>query len=114
MQMATVYNNKAYCLVELGNLKDALPLVNKALELDAGLYYIWDTRGEIDYKMGSYAKCISDMTNAIEIEQHDNSYYYRAMAELKLNLKAKACDDLSKAGELGNAEAYKVMKNKCH
>ena len=112
--MATVYNNKAFCLVEQDKPKDGLPFANEALKLDDSLWYSWDTRAEIYYKIGEFQKCINDMNHAISIEEHDNSYYYRGLAKIKLGKKIEGCSDLSKAGELGKAEAYEAIKKYCN
>lgn len=113
-KMSTVYNNKAYCLVGLKKYKEALPLVEKALNLDETEWYIWDTRGEIYFNLGEFDKCVADLTKAIEIKENDNSYYLRGLARLKLGFKAKGCNDLSKAGELGNADAYSEISKNCN
>jgi len=112
-KFSTVYNNKAYCLVELGNYTDALPLVNKALELDKTEAYIWDTRGELNYKIGKYENCIADMDNAILIQESGNSFYYRGLAKIKIDLKERGCVDLSKSNELGSSEAMKEIEEFC-
>ncbi|QQR95740.1 MAG: trypsin-like peptidase domain-containing protein [Bacteroidota bacterium] len=111
--MATVYNNKAYCLVELDKSNEALPFVNKALDLEKSLWYIWDTRGEIYYKLAQYNEAIKDMNKAIGIEEHDNSFYIRGLARIKLGQNESGCKDLSKAGELGEIKAYDAMKQHC-
>jgi tetratricopeptide (TPR) repeat protein len=113
-KMSTVYNNKAFCLVNLRNYKDALPLVNKALKMDKTEAYIWDTRGELYYHLGEYEKSIEDMKNAIKIEKYANSYLYRGLSNLKLEKKYKACSDFSKAGELGESRAYKLITENCN
>lgn len=79
-KFSTVYNNKAYCLVELGNYKEALPFVEKALQLDKTEWYIWDTRAEIFLNLGELDKCISDCTKAIKIKKNGNSYLVRGLA----------------------------------
>lgn len=112
-KMSTVYNNKAYCLVEMDKASEALPLVSKALELDKSEAYIWDTRGEIYFKLAEYEKCIKDMDKAISIEESENSYYIRGLAKIKLGKKIEGCKDLSKAGELGKTEAYKAISENC-
>ena len=53
------------------------------------------------------------MNKAIEIEEHDNSFYIRGLARLKLGQNENGCKDLSKAGELGEAKAYEAMKQYC-
>lgn len=113
-KMSTVYNNKAYCLVELGKPSEALPFVTKALDLDETEGYIWDTRGEIYFKMGEYEKCIKDMNKAISLDKEaDNSFYLRGLSKIKIGQKEEGCKDLSKAGELGKTEAYEAMKQDC-
>lgn len=113
-KMSTVYNNKAYCLVNLKDYDKALPLVNKALEMDKSEAYIWDTRGELYYNIGEYDKCIKDMDKAISIQENGNSFFYRGLANLKLGKKSKACSDLSKAGELGTTKAYDEISKNCN
>lgn len=113
-KMSTVYNNKAYCLVGLKEYEKALPFVTKALEMDKSEAYIWDTRGELYYHIGEYEKSIKDMDKAIKIQKNANSYYFRALANLKLDKKSKACSDFSKAGELGQSKAYKQISENCN
>lgn len=112
-KMSTVYNNKAYCLVELGKYNDALPFANKALELDKTEAYIWDTRGELYYKIGKYQECITDMDNAISIQKNSNSFYYSGLSKIKLGQQTQGCEDLSKSNELGNSEALKKIEELC-
>jgi tetratricopeptide (TPR) repeat protein len=113
-KFSTVYNNKAYCLVELGFFDEALPLVEKALRLDETEWYIWDTRAEIYLNLGELDKCVSDCTKAISIEANGNSYLVRGLANIKKGEKAKGCQDLSKAGELGETIAYQKIKENCN
>lgn len=113
-ELSTVYNNKAYCLIELNDLKGALPLVNKALELNNRQAFIWDTRGELNFKLSLFKNCIVDMSKAIDLDANaSNSFYYRGLAKIKLNDKNGGCIDLSKAGELGKKEAYKAISDFC-
>lgn len=113
-KLSTVFNNKAYCLVGLKKYIDALPFIEKALDLDKSEWYIWDTSGELYYNLKNYDKCIMDMTKAILIKEDQNSYFYRGLSNIKLGKKDKGCKDLSKAGELGNKEAYSEISKKCN
>lgn len=112
--MASVYNNKAYSLLLLGNAKEASPIINKALKLNSKRDYIWDTKGEVEYKLGNYKKSISAMQKAINIRPSGNSYYFKGLANIKLNKIKKGCTDLSRAGELGKVEAYEEIKKYCN
>ncbi len=113
-KFSTVYNNKAFCLVELGDYNAAMPFVQKALELDQTEWYIWDTRAEIFLNLGELDKCISDCTKAISIKANGNSYLVRGLAYIKKGEKNKGCQDLSKAGELGEETAYQKIKEHCN
>ena len=113
-KFATVYNNKAYTLTRLKKYQEALPFVEKALELDKTEWFIWDTRGEIYYNLANYEKSLKDLNKAIELKENDNSYYLRGLVYLKLGQKEKGCRDLSKSGELGNTEAYEKIKLNCN
>lgn len=122
-KMGTVYNNKGYCLIVLGKLDEALPYLNKALELEPYESYIWGSRGEFYYKKGDYKSCIMDMSKAIEVSNKTVAgdsdtagwpYYLRGLAKIKLGQKQDGCKDLSKAGELGTSEAYKAISENCN
>ncbi len=113
-KFSTVYNNKAYCLVELGFFDEALPLVEKAIKLDETEWYIWDTRAEIYLNLGQLEKCILDCTKAIKLKANGNSYLVRGMAYIKKGEKFKGCQDLSIAGELGEEIAYEKIKENCN
>jgi len=113
-KFSTVYNNKAYCLVRQGKYKEALPLVNKALDMDKSEAYIWDTRGEIYYKLGDFKSSIEDMNKALEIQENENSYFIRGLSNIKLGNKEEGCRDLSMSGEFGNSEAYEKIQEYCN
>lgn len=112
-EMATVYNNKAYGLIKQKKFSEALPLVEKALSLDKTLWYIWDTKGEIQFNLGNFSQCIISMTEAINLKEDSNSYFYRGLSNFKLKKKDLGCKDLSKSGELGKKEAYTEIKKNC-
>jgi tetratricopeptide (TPR) repeat protein len=113
--MAKVYNSKSYYLVKINKYIEALPLVDKALKLDAEKGYIWDTRGEIMYNLGRYSEAIKDMTKAIELDvEEGHSYYFRGLAKIKLSNKMGGCEDLYKAVELGEEDAINSLKINCN
>ena len=42
------------------------------------------------------------------------AYYYRGLSKIEQKNTLAGCNDLSKAGELGNAQAYDAIKDKCN
>ena len=112
---ATVINNIAYNNVKLKKFDIALEQVNKALLINDSHSFIWDTKGEIMYNLGKYSECIEAMSKAINSDNLSaNSFYFRGLSYLKIKEKEKACKDFSKSGELGNNEAYKLIKSNCN
>ena len=102
---AMVYNGLAYTYLEMNNFELADKYIKEALKREHMEWYIWDTDGELAYKSGDYQRCVSSMSNAITIKGDKNSYYYRAMAKIKL-------DNLQ--GAYRDIESLKILdKNKC-
>ena len=102
----TVYNNIAYLYVRMKNYEMAKKYIAMALKRNTMEGYIWDTDGELAYRMGDYAKCIKSMNNAIIIDgNNDNSYFFRGMAKLKTGDMFGAKQDLENAKLLKNKRA---------
>lgn len=121
---ATVLNNLGYSLMEIGDMEQALPLLQKALKLDREKAYIWGSLGEYYFKVGKFYECISHMDKAIKLLESDpwqsqssedcaSSYYYRGMAKVKRGNNYEGCIDLQKAAELGYKDAPSELKTIC-
>lgn len=112
---ATVYNNIAYWYIVHDQIQNAVEPIKKALALDHTTGYIWDTDGELKYKLGDYEACVYSMNNAIVIgklekESYlDNSYFYRGLANKKLGNLTDAYKDLEKSVELGSSKAKEEL-----
>jgi len=71
-------------------------------------------RGYSKFQLQDFMGAQSDFTDAIYYNSNNSeSYSYRANAELKLGNRNNACLDWSKAGELGESEAYELIKKYC-
>ena len=58
---------------------------------------------------------IKDFNKAIELEPKSSwTYFKRGRAKYSLNDKEGACMDWSRAGELGDADAYNWIKDYCN
>lgn len=112
--MATVINNKAYCLVKLKKYNDAKKVIEQAITMNSKHWFIWDTRGELNYQIGNFQQTLEDCSKAIEIKPNGNSYYYRGLARIKLGNTAGGCVDLSKSSELGFKDAISEIQKYCN
>jgi len=66
-------------------------------------------------QLQDYRGAIQDFTKAIELNPNFTvAYFSRGIAKIGLAQKVSGCLDLSKAGEMGFALAYKAIKVYCN
>ena len=91
----TIYNNIADAYLRLGNLDMAEKYVKEALKRNHLEWYVWGTYGELAYNKGDYKRCIYSLNNAITIDNKcADSYYYRALAKVKMGNHSGAYNDM--------------------
>ena len=112
--LATLYNNKAFALLKLKRYEESGPWIERALRMDQSQWYIWDTKGELEYQLGNYDEAITAMTKAHELNPHYNSLYYRGLSYIAIGESQKGCMDLAKSSGMGNKEAERALKAKCN
>ena len=62
--------------------------------------------------LDNYDEALVNYNKAIELNPHfAEAYYNRGLIQIYMKDTRKGCLDISKAGELGITEAYKVLKN---
>ena len=89
--------------------------IDKALALDPAFPFAWYNRGYVNSRMGNYHAAIDDFTKAIALRNDfAEAYYNRGLISILLSENHQGCLDLSRAGELGITDAYKVMKRYCY
>lgn len=97
------------------NYQEVISDLNHAVRLDPRFPYGYYNLGYVYCTMGSYPEAISAFTQAIECrEKFAEAYYNRGLIHILMNDRARGCDDLSRAGELGILDAYRVMKRYCY
>lgn len=109
------YNNRGWAKFQLKKYSEALIDLNKAIEYGATNWVAYDSRQETKFALNDFKGCIDDCNKAIELNpKASNSYFIRGRAYYKQGNKTKACEDWSKAGELGQVEAYVFIQKYCN
>ncbi len=108
------YNNIAWSLYLQKKYPDALKMINKAITVDPNNSTAYDSRQEIKFALNDFQGCIDDCNAVAYMDSKNaNSIFFRGRANYKLGNKTKACEDWSKAGELGKSDAYDFIKKFC-
>jgi tetratricopeptide (TPR) repeat protein len=84
--------------------------LNKAAKLAPDLAYIYYNRGNLQAISGRLPEAFDDYTRAIELNpSFAEAYYNRGLVQIYMKDTRKGCLDISKAGELGIEQAYRVL-----
>jgi tetratricopeptide (TPR) repeat protein len=89
--------------------------LGRAISLDPDFYFAYYNRGFVYCAMGEYDKALADFTAAIGFrENFAEALYNRGLIYILKNETIRGCEDLSRAGELGITDAYRVIKRYCY
>ena len=104
---------------QLQDYEGAIQDYTKAIELNSSypVAYIYISRGNSKSELKDYYGAIEDYTKAIDINPKEaKAYYNRGLAKRSAKLlrdKKGACLDWSRAGELGDMDAYDLISRYC-
>lgn len=112
------YKYRGECKFYVADYRGAIVDFTKVIKLKPDLYGIANCyllRGKCKANTEDYRGAIEDYNKAVKLEP-DNSEIYinRGMAKFNLGMKNSGCLDFSKAGELGEKEAYKFITKHCN
>ena len=110
------YENRAKAKDKLKDYEGAIVDYSEVIILSPNNSYAYYFRGGVKSSLDDYRGAIADFTKAIEIDsKFGEAYYIRGLIKQRyLNDKDSACLDFSKAGELGESEAYEIIKTYCN
>ena len=90
---------------------EAVADLNKAVKLFPDFAHAYYHRANLQALAGNLPEAYEDYTRAIDLDPaFAEAYYNRGVVQLFMKDTRKGCLDLSKAGELGIAEAYETLK----
>jgi tetratricopeptide (TPR) repeat protein len=110
-----VYQARGISKQILGDYRGSIVDFTTAISLGTGVNpenYL--ARGTSKGMLKDYVGAIADFTMVISYVPTKEAYYGRGVANLALHKKNSACLDFSKAGELGNKEAYEYIQKYCN
>jgi tetratricopeptide (TPR) repeat protein len=94
---------------------DVLTDLSVVLYMNPEFIFGYFNRGNIYCKSEKYYQAVDEYNRALEIEpEFAEAYYNRGLVKVLLNDIDGGAKDLSRAGELGIAEAYNVLKRYCN
>jgi tetratricopeptide (TPR) repeat protein len=113
-QTAQEYYNMGVVKTKHEDNIGAISDYSKAIELNPNFAEAYYGRAASKIELKDYRGAIVDYTETISLNpKHAKAYCGRGMAKIILDQKDSGCLDLSKAGELGYAEAYEIIKKFC-
>ena len=93
---------------------EAVADIQEAISILPDIPYLYFNLGNLHCLSSELVTAISDYTNAIKLHpQMGDAYFNRGLVLIYLKDKEKGCIDLSRAGELGVADAYSVISKYC-
>lgn len=93
---------------------DAIADIQEAIGILPDIPYFHFNLGNLDCLSSDLVGAINEYTNAIKLHPNmGDSYFNRGLVLIYLKDKEKGCIDLSRAGELGVADAYGVISKYC-
>lgn len=101
-------------VTRLYDYTDAISDMKAAGEIVPDLPYVYYNLGNLYCLSSEHVSSIENYTKAISLYPYmGDAYFNRGLVLIYLKDKEKGCIDLSRAGELGIAEAYGVIKKYC-
>jgi tetratricopeptide (TPR) repeat protein len=118
--LVLAYYYRAYAKENLKDFRGSLNDYNKAISLSppdllkAALALMYFHRGIVKLHLGDWVGSEQDYTKVIVlVPESAEAYFNRGLVRAVLSKRAAACLDYSKAGELGMAKAYDLIREDC-
>ena len=109
------YFNRGSSKANLKDYRGAIADYSKAIQLNPNDSQPYNNRATSKANLKDFQGAIDDCSKSIELNPNvSQPYNNRAIFKMILNQKESACLDWSKAGELGDGNAYELIKKHCN
>jgi tetratricopeptide (TPR) repeat protein len=114
LQVDNQGSNSPYKSEVVQDYSQILADYNKALDLNPDLAVAYYNRANLKVKAQNYDGALYDYDRALKLDpEFADAYYNMALVLIYRQNSDKACQALSKAGELGLQKSYLVIKRYC-
>jgi protein O-mannosyl-transferase len=111
---AETYYKRGLAKASQKDMLGAIMDFNKAIELNPNDAKVFSNRGNAKASLRDLQGAMIDFNKAIEIDPRNaQSYNNRGNAKYFLGDKEGGCEDWEKSGELGNPQAYDLIRRYC-
>lgn len=107
------YNNRGVAYGRLGQYRQAISDLNRAIDLNSNYFKAYSNRGFAHVKLGQYDLAVKDYNEAIRLKSnYIKAYCSRAIVYLFQGNNVLGCKDAQKACELGYCSILEDSKRK--
>lgn len=111
---AMTYYEKGNLYQRVSNNEEALKWYDKAIEQNKKLIAAYTSKAIVFYQQAQYQESITQLNICVkESPGYGLAYYYLGLNYLALDQKQNACNNLSKAQQLGQQEAKDLIAKHC-
>jgi tetratricopeptide (TPR) repeat protein len=120
LQYYSIGNNQAYPDKKSSSnspddYNEVIEDYNKCIQLNPNFPYAYFNLANVEIEKGNFDKAIEQFTNAIKLNpKFAEAYFNRGLTYIYIKNNSDGCMDLSKAGELGVANAYPIIRKYCN
>ncbi len=113
-RVVEAYFERGFCKDQLHNPDSAIADYTKVIEMDPTYVDAYNNRAMTNLNRMKYQEAIKDFDKSIEIKpSYGIPYTNRGYAKMKIGDQNGACDDWTKAAELGIKQAKKFINDFC-
>lgn len=114
-RFAEAYFARGNVKMKLQDYYGAIDDYTMAISINENYIEAYYNRGKAKQFLQAYEDAINDCSKIIQINpKNRDAYYMRGILRIEFGDLKNGCLDLSKAGELGDLNAYELIKEKCN